>query len=261
MQNRYLTPNWKAAVLPKHGDQVYQKPATLSHTMPNCQLMTTTTKTTQVALVDDHRLFRKGLAELIGDFPGYSVLYDFDNGWELQKTLAKGELPDIVLLDINMPEMNGFEVALWLKETYPQIKVMALSMNGHESSIIRVIKAGARGYILKDTDPAELKLALDQLVLKGYFHTELVSTTLFHNLHSQHEQASSEQLSEKELRFLELVCSELTYKEIADKMHLAPKTIDGYRESLFQKLNVRSRIGLVLYAIKRGLISDFQSFH
>ncbi|WP_224994838.1 response regulator transcription factor [Cesiribacter sp. SM1] len=223
--------------------------------------MTVTTKNINVALVDDHKLFRKGLAELIRDFPGYSVLYDFDSGWDLQKAFTREPLPDIVLLDVNMPEMSGFELALWLKDAYPQIRILALSMNGHEGSIIRMIKAGARGYILKDADPLELKQALDHLVHKGYYHSELVSATLMHNLQGNDEQGNAEQLTEKETRFLALACSELTYKEIADRMNLAPKTIDGYRESLFAKLSVKSRVGLVLYAIKHQLINGYEHYH
>ena len=216
--------------------------------------MAVNNKTVKVALVDDHKLFRKGLAELINDFPGYTVMDDFDSGWELQRKLAEEAVPDIVLLDVNMPYMSGSEVALWLKEFYPQVKVLALSMNGNEMSILRMIKAGARGYILKDADPAELKIALDHVATKGYFHSELVSTALMQSLQNNPNQEQALQLNEKEIKFLELACSELTYKEIADKMNLAPRTIDGYRESLFAKLNVKSRVGLVLYAIRNELI-------
>lgn len=208
---------------------------------------------TQVVLIDDHTLFRKGLAELINSFPGYRVSGDYDHGLDFQKKLTEGILPDIALLDINMPEMGGYETASWLKEFYPQIRIMALSMNGHEQSILRMIQAGARGYILKDADPSELNLALDQLVHKGCYHSELVSTTLLNNC----QQQGPGNLSEKEIHFLELACSELTYKEIADQMHLAPRTIDGYREALFEKLQVRSRVGLVLYAIKNGLVTGY----
>lgn len=207
----------------------------------------------KVVLVDDHRLFRKGLAELINDFPGYSVTGDYDNGLDLQRNLVEGEHPDIALLDINMPEMGGYETAIWLKGSYPAVKIMALSMNGHEKSIIRMVQAGARGYILKDADPSELNLALDHLVHKGYFHSELVSTTLLNNC----QDSQNGNLNEKEIRFLELACSELTYKEIADKMNLSPRTIDGYRESLFERLNVRSRVGLVLYAIRNELVTGY----
>lgn len=207
----------------------------------------------QVALVDDHKLFRRGLAELINDFHGYSVIYDLDNGKELQETLEKGITPDVVLLDINLPSMNGYQIAGWLQENYPHIRVMAVSMDNKEQSILRMIKAGARGYILKDADPEELKSALDAVVNKGYFHSELVSASFFNNLQKNGESAHN--LNSKEIEFLALACSDLTYKEIADKMNLAPRTIDGYREALFQKLNVKSRVGLAIYAIKNNLIN------
>lgn len=213
----------------------------------------------KVILVDDHKLFRKGLAELINDFPGYTVTGDYDNGMELQHKFDGNNDADIALLDINMPEMGGHETAIWLKEFYPRVKILALSMNGNERSILRMVKAGARGYILKDADPAELKVALDSIIQKGYFHSELVSTTLLNNFQNHQENSQSQILNEKELTFLELACSELTYKEIADKMNLAPRTIDGYREALFQKLNVKSRVGMVLYAIKNNLAPDFDS--
>lgn len=211
----------------------------------------------KVALVDDHKLFRKGLAELINDFPGYVVVYDFDNGAELQKKIGSREDPDVVLLDINMPEMGGYETAIWLKEFYPRVRILALSMNGNEQSIIRMLKAGARGYILKDADPSELQKALDDIVQKGYHHSELVTSTLFNNIQDPTGKGRFRNLNVKEMEFLALACSELTYKEIANKMNLAPRTIDGYRESLFEKLQVKSRVGLVLYAIKNKLVTDY----
>jgi len=212
-------------------------------------------KIIKVALVDDHKLFRKGLAELINNFPGYIVSGDFEDGSELKKGLGINNDPDIILLDINMPELTGYEIAAWLKEVHPQIKVLALSMNGNETSILRMVKAGARGYILKDVDPSELKLALDLVIHKGYYHSELFSTTLVNNYRANFDSSNSSNLNDKEIKFLELACSELTYKEIADRMNLSPRTIDGYRESLFEKLNIKSRVGLVMFAIKNNIVS------
>lgn len=212
-----------------------------------------------VVLVDDHVLLRKGLAELIKSFDTYGVLFEADNGRDFMNRLKPKFLPDIVLLDINMPEVDGYETALWLKNNHPDVKVLALSMYDNENAIIRMFKAGAKGYILKDSDPKDLKAALDSLITKGFYYSEIVTGRLIHsinNLDKDDDQVKNlVQLSDKEIIFLKLVCTELTYKEIADKMCLSPRTIDGYRDQLFEKLKVKTRVGLVIYAIKNGIVS------
>jgi two-component system, NarL family, invasion response regulator UvrY len=210
-------------------------------------------KDVKVVVVDDHKLFRRGIAELINDFQGYSVINDLNSGRELQRVLSQNAEVDIVLLDINMPEMSGYDVAVWLRENHSSIRVVAVSMDNKEQSILRMLKAGARGYVLKDADPLELRSALDAVMQKGYHHSELISASFINQIHR--DTLSGGSLNPKELEFLELACSDLTYKEIADKMNLAPRTIDGYREALFQKLHVKSRVGLAMYAIKNNLIS------
>lgn len=211
--------------------------------------------TITIALVDDHKLFRKGMVELINGFTGYHILWEANNGKELIEKFASDKLPSIVLLDITMPEMDGYETALWLKRHHPQVKVLALSMYDHEESIIRMLKSGASGYILKDADPADLKTALTDVVRKGFYYSDLVSGTLIQNMHKENTHKELAKLNERELEFLKLVCSELTYKEIADIMCVATRTVDGYREALFEKLHIKSRTGLVLYAIKHHIIS------
>jgi len=210
----------------------------------------------KVALVDDHKLFRKGMVELVNNFSGYGVIWEANNGRELTQKFATEETPDIVLLDINMPEMDGYETAAWLKQHHPKVMVLTLSMYDHEEAIIKMLRAGAKGHILKDADPQELQTALQALVKKGFYYSELVSGTLLNSLNRDPENnkkaAALVKLNDRENEFLKLACTELTYKEIADKMCLAPRTIDGYREALFEKLQVKSRIGLVLYAIKTG---------
>ena len=209
----------------------------------------------KVCLVDDHKLLRKGMVELIDGFNEYQVIGEFNNGKEFVSLLKSIESPDIVLLDINMPEMDGHETAIWLNKEYPPIKVIALSMYDDEKSIIRMIKAGARGYVLKDAEPAELRKAFDQVVSKGYYYSDLVSGVLVQSLH--HDEPGNQKkisINDRETEFLKLACTELTYKEIADRMCLAPRTIDGYREALFEKLNVKSRVGLVMYAVKKGVV-------
>ena len=211
-----------------------------------------------LVLVDDHVLLRKGLAELVKNF-GNEILFEADNGKEFIAKLKPGMLPDVVLMDINMPEMDGYESCLWLKKNHPNIKVLALSMYDSESSIIRMLKSGAKGYILKDSEPTELKKAIDALVTKGYYYSDLVSGKLINAINKFDEDGNdtrrTEKLNDRETEFLKYTCTELTYKEIADKMFVSPRTVDGYRDSLFEKLAVKTRVGLVMYAIRNGIIT------
>ena len=218
----------------------------------------------KIALVDDHHLLRAGLAELINGFAGYRVTLEAGNGRELTERLDPANLPDVALLDINMPHMDGFATAEWLRANHPSVKVLALSMDDHESSIIRILRAGACGYVLKDAETSEFRTALDMLVARGFYYSDLVTGAMMANLNGtvpggkgpNGHGGDQNGLSAREIDFLKLCCShlELTYKEIADKMCLSVRTIDGYREDLFRKLGVRSKSGLVLYAIRAGLV-------
>ena len=216
-------------------------------------------KNATIALVDDHVLLRNGLAALINSFNDYTVLFEANHGRDFVSKLASAGVPDIVLMDIHMPEMDGYETTSWIRENHSHVKVLALSMYDNEAAIIRMFKAGARGYILKDSDPYELESALNSLVTKGYYYTEMVTGRLIHSINAMDDDDSPVkgliELNEREITFLKLVCSELTYKEIADQMVLSPRTIDGYRDALFDKLNLKTRVGLVMYAIKHGIVS------
>jgi len=216
------------------------------------------TKTTAVALVDDHALIRNGLAGLINTFEGYKVLFQASNGQEFTDVLKSATLPDLVLMDINMPKKDGYETTLWLRNNYPNVKVLALSMYDNESAIIRMLKCGARGYILKDAEPGDLKRALDDIINKGFFYSDLVTGHLIHTMQNMDDSAeirTTFNLSDREVEFLKLICTELTYKEIADKMFVSPRTVDGYRDALCDKLNVKTRVGLVIYAIKNNIVN------
>jgi two-component system, NarL family, invasion response regulator UvrY len=221
--------------------------------------MGTEEKSIKLVLVDDHVLLRNGLANHIRSLDRYEVLFEADNGVSFIKKLDIANLPELVLMDINMPEMDGHETTQWLKQNHPQIKVLALSMYDNEQSIIRMLKSGAKGYILKDIDPAEFKTALDSVSRKGYYYSELVTGKLIHAVNAMNESADKIKtpgtLTLREIEFLKLCCTEMTYKEIADKMYLSPRTIDGYRDDLFEKLNVRTRIGLVIFAIRSGIVN------
>ncbi len=212
----------------------------------------------KVALADDHTMVRKGLANLINSFEGFVVVSEAGNGKELIKELDDKNLPDIVLLDVHMPEMDGYETAEWLRSNYPQVKILALSMMDSESVIIRMIKCGARGYILKDMEPSELKDALQAVISKGYYYNELVTGKLIFSINKlgndEKEIQTLINLSDKEIQFLKMAATELTYKEIADRMAVGVRTIDGYRDSLFEKLSIKSRVGLVLFAIRNKIV-------
>jgi two-component system, NarL family, invasion response regulator UvrY len=214
----------------------------------------------KVALADDHILLRNGLASLINGFEGYTVVFEANNGQQFIDKIKEDCLPDLVLLDINMPVKDGFETALWLKQHFPLIKVLALSMYDNEPSIIKMMRNGAKGYLLKDTEPKEFKQALDDVMQKGFYYSEMVTGKLIHavnKMDEQQQQNSFINLNERELEFLKLACTEMTYKEIADSMSLSPRTIDGYRDALFEKLQLKTRVGLVMYAIRNGIVQVY----
>ncbi|MDX1954058.1 MAG: response regulator transcription factor [Chitinophagaceae bacterium] len=216
--------------------------------------MKKTTKKVPVAIIDDHVLLRSALARLVNTFDQYTVLFEADNGKRLKEQILLHQVPEIVLLDVNMPEMDGFETTQWLHKNYPFIKVLVLSMLSDEKTIIKMFRLGARGYLLKNTDPEELRRALDAITNQNVYLSEYVSTKLVTGLNNASDKVESEVvLNERERDFLRHACTELSYKEIAEKMHLSPRTIDDYRQSLFAKLKVHSRVGLVMYAIRNGI--------
>lgn len=210
-----------------------------------------------IVIVDDHQVVSEAIAGLIDALPQYNILYEVRNGKELvNKFQNKRNIPDMILLDINMPIMNGFETAEWLQQNHPEVCFLALTMNDDEESIIRMLRLGAKGYLIKDIDSDELLVALDEVIKKGFYYTDLVTSKLVTNLYNEDKAKTGHmQLKDKEIEFIKLACTEMTYREIADAMFLSPKTVDGYRDGLFQKLNIKNRIGLVLYAIKHKLIS------
>lgn len=211
-----------------------------------------------LVLADDHILLRSGLTSLVQS-QGYTVLFEADNGTDFIKKLNPLLLPDIVLMDINMPQMDGFATTRWLKQNYPQVKVLALSMYDNEAAVIRMLQAGAKGYILKDCEPTELLMAITSLINKGFYYSELVSGRLINAINKMEdtgaEKSTNILITEREAEFLQLLCTDLSYKEIADKMNISPRTVDGYRDNLFHKLTIKTRIGLVIYAIKNQLVN------
>lgn len=206
-----------------------------------------------VVIVDDHTLLSQAIQTMVNTFDRFEVLYTCKNGKELVEKFSDSpnNIPDVVLMDINMPIMNGIETTKWIYKTHPKVNVMALSVEDDDSTMLKMLKAGAVGYLLKDTEKSILEKALIELVDNGFYHTKSVTNLLFKSISGAVEEEIS--FKDKEIIFMKLACTELTYKEIASEMNLSPKTIDGYRDALFTKLNVKNRVGLVMYAIKNKI--------
>jgi len=207
-----------------------------------------------IGIVDDHQLFLKSLSVLIESFPTFKIVLDALNGEGLLNKLQSAEtLPDILLLDVNMPVMDGASTAMVISSRYPQIKMVALSMKDDDVSVIKMIKAGCCAYLLKDIHPDELEKALTEVYTKGYYNADISNINYRRLILKTKEEEIV--FSDREKAFLKLACSDLTYKQIATQMHLSERTIDGYREACFEKLNVQSRTGMALEALRRNLVS------
>lgn len=208
-----------------------------------------------IALADDHAMLRKGVAGVLSQFENMTVVLEACNGKELLDKIEHAQTkPDICILDINMPVMNGYDTAAELRKRWPDIKILALSMYDTELNVIKMLRNGANGYVLKDSDPEELRTAIIAVSKDGFYHSDIVTGRMLHILHDPAGRVNLE-LNDRELLFLKFCSTELTYKEIADEMCLSPRTIDGYREALFKKLSITTRTGLAMYSIKAGLVN------
>ncbi len=214
-----------------------------------------------VALVDDHHLVRDGLAAMVNGFGNYRVVAEAAHGRELIGLLDGKEPPAIAIVDLNMPVMDGYETIAWLRAEMPTVLPIALTFDHADDAMVRAVRAGARGFILKNARPQTLRNALDSLILTGYYFTDELDQTLRGNpgLRTREEREREKVLAAitpREMEFLLHVCSteEPTYEQIADVMGVHRRTVDGYRIGLFEKFNIKSKTGLVLFAMRWGLI-------
>lgn len=209
-------------------------------------------------MADDHVLLRNALASLIDSFGNCRVIHQSGNGRELTVSIASGTVPDVVILDLSMPEMDGFETAEWLQKNAPQVHVLMLTMYDSELSLIRLLQFGVKGFLKKDIHPSELKFAIESVMHSGYYysnHTTGKLVNLFRQGADGNNNLQKAILSEQELGFLKLACSDMTYKEIAQRMGLNPRSVDTLRDQLFIKLDVKSRVGLAMVAIRHGVVT------
>lgn len=213
--------------------------------------------TIKVAMADDHILLRNALSTLINNTGKCKIIIEAGNGRELISKINDQNMPEVLILDLNMPEMNGHETALYFQKNLPDIKILMLTMYDSEIALIRLLKAGVKGFMKKDIHPTELINAIETVHKEGFYyslHTSSKLAGLFRNQIDQSKTFEKILLSDIELEFMELVCTEMTYKEIASKLKMNPRAIDGMRDNLFTKLDVKSRVGLAMYSMKHGIV-------
>lgn len=212
-----------------------------------------------IVLVDDHALIRNGLKRLIEELGPYTIVAEYDNGKQFVASLNPTSVPDLVLLDYSMPQMNGLEVMQWLHDNAIDVPVLMLTINEDERLMIQLFRLGVRGYLHKNCRTEIMKQALEEIFRKGYYHNEFLVTALTKDrIHKKENDLQSVQnmITPKEREFIEWVCDEeeYTYEQIAGKMNVHRRTIDNYKQSLCEKFNIKSKTGLVLFAIKNKLV-------
>jgi two-component system, NarL family, invasion response regulator UvrY len=220
---------------------------------------------TRIAIADDHSLFRKGLIKLL-DEDRYELLCEAKNGKALIDKIRQMDpvLPDIVITDIEMSDMDGYETISWLKDHYPSIKALVVSMEDRKESIVRMLRLGVKGYLSKEVEPEDLHAALQSIIKKNYYYTDFVTNKLIHAIQNCDDDSEADMmqnhtlwksLNGRQKEFIGHACTDKTYEEIAETMFVSPKTVDGYRDVVFERFGVKNRVGLVLYAIKNKLVS------
>lgn len=213
-------------------------------------------ETLTIGIVDDHTIFRKALRSFMNSFENYIVILEAANGKELQQELKKNPPPEILLLDLRMKEMDGFETAKWLYKHYPQIRIIILSEHVFDLTLINLLNNGAKAFLRKNIDEKELLKAIYDVKEHGFHFSENITPRHLTELYNGNKRNGNQLLlTEKEERFLKLASSELTYKEIADNLKISERSVDKIRNCLFEKLHAKSRIGLTITAMQNGIVS------
>jgi two-component system, NarL family, invasion response regulator UvrY len=207
----------------------------------------------KVAVAEDHTLVRKAFVEMIGGFKNFEVIFDVSSGKELLQKLNKKNLPDVLMMDINMPDLDGFQTMNILSKEYPRLNVLIVSMQNDEMSIIRMVRLGVKGYLIKDTEPEEFKEALERIAEGRYHYSGYVTARMINNVSNDDDPINI--LTERELEFLKYLCTDMNYQQIGEKMGVSVRTVDGYRDSAYSKIRVKNRIALVMYALKKGIVN------
>jgi len=215
-------------------------------------------KIIQLGIVDDHTLFREGIKALLYDVEHIELVLEANSGKDLMEKL-KFSVPDLILLDLDMDDMNGIEATQQLSLEFPDLKIIILTMHKEDRMIAYMMEIGAHGYLLKDTTKTELKDAIEKVYNQGFYFTPRISSAMLQGLKdkakAKPQLGNNFDLTKREKEVLQLIANELTTAEIAEKMFLSERTIEGYRKNLLDKMGVKNAAGLVLKAIKEGLLS------
>lgn len=211
----------------------------------------------RIALADDHRLLRAGLASLIDSFENCSVIFQASNGEEVMAAILEDKVPDLLLLDLNMPGLDGYQTAVWLRDHYPEVRVLMLTMYEADAALVRLLQAGVKGFLKKDIHPDELRTAIHAVMQSDYYASDGLTRKLINLVRVSTDEVALKKkvLNEAEIRFLQMACTDMTYKEIAQQLNMSPRSIDTLRDQLFTRLDAQSRVGLALYAIRNGLVT------
>jgi len=213
----------------------------------------------KVAIADDHKIFRSGVINTLTPYANINVVFEAEDGEHLLEIMQQQQ-PDVILMDLKMPKMDGIQATVKVREKYPQVKVIILTMYEDDNFIVHLVENGANAYLLKNSEPEEIYEAICTTFDKGFYFNENVNLALLKKvLHKNKQQfkptfKNEVQLSDRELEVLKLICNEFTTQEISEKIFLSPRTVEGLRQKLLEKLNVKNTVGLVLYAFRNGLI-------
>jgi len=211
-----------------------------------------------IVITDDHKLFRKGIIALLEDFDFIGEINEASNGKELLDLLSEIKiLPDLILLDLRMPIMDGVEAHKKIKDLYPEIKIIILTMEDDEQFILHLISEGVNGYLLKNADPVEMEQAILKVYKKGFYFSEDISSLVMKNLNKKEkvETIFNPDFSERELQVLKLICKEYTNAEIAETFDVSVRTAEGYRQKLVEKAGAKNIAGLVILALKHKWVT------